>query len=190
MLTYDFQNNCQLFQLHLSMASHHIQKSFWDTFLSLFAHPIIIFGLILCEEEIGVSLGRTFLVGIIHEVLDTHEQLRNGERWTPVLIFVQYAEADRATGIDVRMEQNRSEFAFWRLVGVVFRELHHQLIDSTLPWRAFLPRNLTLPFEQILTLSIGRSYRLGRKTKRMLFPPILTLLHQSLLRDIHQITNL
>ena len=86
------------------MAWHHIQKSFWDTFLSLFAHPIIIFGLILCEEEIGVSLGRTFLVGIIHEVLDTHEQLRNGERWTPVLIFVQYAEADRATGIDVRME--------------------------------------------------------------------------------------
>ena len=72
--------------------------------MSLFANPIIIFGLILCEEEIGVSLRRTFLVGIIHEVLDTHEQLRNGERWTPVLVFVEYAEANRATRVDVRME--------------------------------------------------------------------------------------
>ena len=190
MLTYDFQNNCQLFQLHLSMALYHIQKSFWDTFLSLFAYPIIILGLILCEEEIGIGLSRTLLVGIIHEVLDAHQQLRNGERWTPVFIFVEDAEADRATRVDVGMEQNRRAFAFGWLVREILRELHHQLIDSTLPWRAFLPRNLTLPFEQILTLSISRSDRLGRKPKRMLFPPILPLLHQSLLRDIHQITNL
>lgn len=72
--------------------------------MSLFAHTIIILGLILGEEEIGISLGRTLLVRIIHEVLDTHEQLRDGERRTPVFIFVEYAEADGAAGVDIRME--------------------------------------------------------------------------------------
>ena len=83
------------------------------------------------------------------------------------------------------MEEDRVELALRRLVRVVLAKLHHKLVNAAFPRTPFLARYLTLPFEQLRRLPIRPSNRLGRKPKRMLLPPILPLLQQSLSRNIH-----
>ena len=81
------------------------------------------------------------------------------------------------------MEQNWLEFAFRRLVWVVLRELHEHLVNPSLPRRAFLARNFALPFEQVLRLSVSGHRGLCCVSKRMLFPPVLPLLHKPCFRN-------
>lgn len=59
--------------------------------------------------------------------------LRNSEGGSPVFILVEDAQADCATGVDVRVEQHWVELALGGLVGVVLAELHSQLVDASFP---------------------------------------------------------
>jgi len=45
------------------------------------------------------------------------------------------------------VEEYWGELAFGRLVGVVFGEFHHELVDTSLPWGSFLAWDLAFPFK-------------------------------------------
>ena len=44
---------------------------------------------ILLEEVVGFSLSRRFRIGIVEQILDSKENLLDGDRWFPSLLLVQ-----------------------------------------------------------------------------------------------------
>lgn len=67
---------------------------------------------ILLEEIVCVGLCRGFGVGIIKQILDTQQNLLNGDCRLPGFFFVQDRETDSAGGVDVGVEERRDEFAW------------------------------------------------------------------------------
>jgi len=84
----------------------------------------------------------------------------------------------RATGVHVRMENHGGKLALWRLVGILFAELHGQLEAAALPYCLGFARDHAFPEQEILrAVSVGPRFR--DKTMRMILPPSLPLLLQT-----------
>jgi hypothetical protein len=67
---------------------------------------------IFLEEVVSVGLGWGVGVWLVEQVLDTEENLLNGDRWLPCIFFIQDRQADRAGGVDVGVEERWDEFAY------------------------------------------------------------------------------
>ena len=70
---------------------------------------------ILLEEVIRLRLGGRLRVRVVEEVLDAEQDLLDRDGGLPALVLVQYAEADGAGGVDVRVEERRDELACTRM---------------------------------------------------------------------------
>lgn len=66
---------------------------------------------VLLEQVVGVGLSWRLGVGVVKKVLDTEQDLLDGDSWFPALLFVQDGQADCAGGVDVGVEERRDEFA-------------------------------------------------------------------------------
>jgi hypothetical protein len=67
---------------------------------------------ILLEQVIGFGLCRRFWIWIVEEILNTEENLLDGDSWLPSFFFVQDGKADGSGRIDVGMEKRWCEFAY------------------------------------------------------------------------------
>ena len=95
-----------------------------------------------------------FFIWVIHEILDTYQQLRDGKRWSPVFVFIKYWETYCARWINVWVKKYWREFAFWRFIWIVFRKFHHQFVNTSFPRWSWLSWNFTFPLEKILSFTI------------------------------------
>lgn len=69
------------------------------------------------EEVVCVSLSWRVGVGVIEKVLNSEEDLLDGDGRLPALLFIQDRQADGARGIDVGVEERWDEFA-WTLSAI------------------------------------------------------------------------
>ena len=56
---------------------------------SLSPDPLLVIGPVLAEAGVGLGLGRILNVGVVEEVLDTEQDLLDGDGGPPVLLLVQ-----------------------------------------------------------------------------------------------------
>lgn len=112
------------------------------------------------------------------------EDLPDGDGRAPVLLLVQDGQADGAAGVDVWVEERARELAFGGFGRVVFREGQRQLVRSSLPRRSCFARHASRPGQEI-----ERPVRcfdwLCKEAKRVVFPPLLLLLLQSIPAEAH-----
>jgi hypothetical protein len=73
---------------------------------------VLICSPILLEEVVCVSLSWRVGVGVIEKVLNSEEDLLDGDGRLPALLFIQDRQADGARGIDVGVEERWDEFAW------------------------------------------------------------------------------
>lgn len=139
---------------------------------------------VLLEQVVGVGLSWRLGIGVVKKVLDTEQDLLDGDSWFPALLFVQDGQADCAGGVDVGVEEGRDEFALWWLRWVLIGEDHAQLEQASLPHRLLLAWNTALPNLQIKNTS-RVALRLRIETKGMVSSPLLSLLLESVLTERH-----
>ena len=72
---------------------------------------VFIRGPILLEEIVGIGLSWGVGVGVVEEILNTKENLLDGDGGLPVLLLVENRQADSAGRVHVGVEQGRDEFA-------------------------------------------------------------------------------
>lgn len=98
----------------------------WSRILTDYAtNPLLVFGTVSLEQVVGLCLSRRLRVRIVQQVLDTQQDLLNGDRGLPRLFFVQDRQTDSSGGVDVGVKQRRDEFAceslvcrtFWSSIG-------------------------------------------------------------------------
>lgn len=88
----------------------------------LWTHPHDIFDLflvgrpILPEEIVGIGLGWRIGVWIVKKVLNTEEDLLDGNSGLPAFFLVENAKAHGTRGVHVRMKERRHEFAYKKFV--------------------------------------------------------------------------
>ena len=70
----------------------------------LYPHPLGVLGSALLEKPVSSLLRRVCVVGIIEQLLDTHQDLLDGDGGLPAFVLVEDAEAHLATGVDVRVK--------------------------------------------------------------------------------------
>lgn len=126
------------------------QTSFGDVFSRLLANSPVICSSVVPEHCIRVALRGIVNIGVIQQFLYSQKDLFDSNTRLPSLLFVQDRQTDGARWIDIRMEQRRRKFAFWRLGRVILWEAHDELVDASFPWRCFLPWYSNLPFKKIL----------------------------------------
>ena len=56
--------------------------------------PLLVVGPVLTDAGVGLGLGGVLDVGVVEEVLDTEQDLLDGEGGPPVLLLVQDGETD------------------------------------------------------------------------------------------------
>ena len=76
------------------------------------AHTFLISGSIFLENVVCICLRRRFGIGVVQQVLNSNENLLQCDRRAPGFFFIQDREANGARGIDIRVEEGRSEFAY------------------------------------------------------------------------------
>jgi len=85
------------------------------------------------EDGIGFCLGRVLDVGFVQEVLDSQQNLFDGNGRSPVLLFIQQRETYSTRRVDIGMEKRRFKLAFWRGRWVVVLEDHSQFKEASFP---------------------------------------------------------
>mmetsp|Transcript_3668 Transcript_3668/g.7022 ORF Transcript_3668/g.7022 Transcript_3668/m.7022 type:complete len:212 (-) Transcript_3668:132-767(-) len=116
-------------------------------------------------------------VRLIQKILDSKKDLLDSNRRSPAFIGIQDTQAYRSRGVNIWVEQRRTESTFRRSTRIILRKFHDQLKQSSFPQRPVLSRNPTLPLHHIHLPILIR--RLCKKTHRMILPPIPSLLLQS-----------
>jgi len=101
--------------------------------------PLLVIGPVLTETGVGLGLGGVLDVGIVEEILDTQEDLLNGDGRPPVLLFVQDRETNCPGGINVGVEQWRNKLHFGGSGREVVLEDDLAFVEPTLPGSPFLP---------------------------------------------------
>ena len=96
----------------------------------LLLDTLVVSGSVARVGDVGVLLGRTLRVRGVEQVLDPEEDLLEGDAWLPGLLRVEDREAHGAARVDIRVEKAGWELAFRRGVGVIFCELHCDVIQS------------------------------------------------------------
>lgn len=148
----------------------------------LVAYSSFVLNFIAGENTVGFSLRGVRGVRLTQKMLDSHEDLFDGDSRSPVLFFVEDREAHGARRINIRVKKWRIELALWRAAWVVFLERHRQPVVSAFPRRFFLTWNNTFPVEQV-ECSVALFHRFCYKPKRVIFSPSLPLFGESGNRD-------
>ena len=139
--------------------------------------------------------------------MDAQEHLLDRDRRPPALLLIQYREADRARGVDVRVEERRHELALRRLAGVVLLrgppgasrrggrdhwtpprhgELHPHFEEAALPVRPLFPGHAGVPAHQVRRAVAART-RPREEAEGVVPPPGLALLAQAAARDARHV---
>lgn len=79
-----------------------------DNVLDLFLVRLSIF----LEEVVCLCLSRRLWIRVVEEILDSQQDLLDGDSWLPRLFFVQDAKTDSARRVDIRVEKRRNELAY------------------------------------------------------------------------------
>jgi hypothetical protein len=93
-----------------------VSSLLWDVLKSrVFSHNLsnasFICGAVFAEQIVRFCLRRRFWVRVIEEVLDTEQNLLDGNGRPPGFFFVQNRQTDGAGRVHVRVEERRDEFA-------------------------------------------------------------------------------
>lgn len=143
--------------------------------LSLLSDLVFVQCFIFLKGVKCVGLGRRVKVGGVKQFLDTKKNLLHCERWSPVLILVQYTQADGARGIDIRVPEVGVEPALWGLCGIFVGEGDDEGVSGALPYGSRLARNTDVPVHEI-ELSIRSLAWFGEEAKRVVFSPLFSVI--------------
>lgn len=114
--------------------------------------------------------------------MDTKENLLESDGRFPSLFLVEDRKADGARRVDIGVEQRRDEFALGGLRGIFIWKSDVQLELAALPDCVFLARNSTLP-DLHVQHTLGVLLGFGPEAERVVFPPLLSLLNQTVLAE-------
>ena len=144
----------------------------------LSANSLLIFGAVLAIAGVGLGLGRVLDVGVVQEILDAEEDLLDRDGRPPILLLVQEGQADRARGVDVRVEQWWHELHLGRGGRVVILEDHLALVESAVPGGVLLARDPVFPNHQVQG-AVGVLHGPGDEAEGMVLPPGFPLLAET-----------
>lgn len=136
----------------------------------LCSNTFLVLETVLTVNSVSLCLGRVLDVRLIQQILDSEQNLFDGDGRAPVLLFVQQRQTNGPGRVHVRMEQWRFELALGRTGRVVILEDHPQLVQTAFPWSSLLSRNSTFPRHKI-QCSIGVLDWTSNKSKGMIFTP-------------------
>uniref|UniRef100_A0A0E9XE24 Uncharacterized protein n=1 Tax=Anguilla anguilla TaxID=7936 RepID=A0A0E9XE24_ANGAN len=141
-------------------------------------HPLLVVHSVLTVYCVSFCLGRILYVGFIKKLLDTQQDLLDGDGRPPVLIFLQDGQTDGARRVDIWVKDGWFKLAFWRRGWVVIFKQHPQFILASFPKGPLFPWNSTFPVHEVesaIRVLGGNS----NKTKWVVFSPGFALLRQS-----------
>lgn len=145
---------------------------------------LLVLDLVPLEEIVRLSLRGGLGVGVVEEVLDSQEDLLDGDGRLPGFVFIEDREANSAGWVDIRMKQGRDEFALGWLRGILIRESHGEFEQAALPDRFLLAGNSALPVLEVEDAFLGsRGLRIEREG--MITTPLLAFLLESVLAQSH-----
>lgn len=76
-----------------------------------FPYLPFICGTVIAVQVVGIGLRRRFGVWVVEEILDSEEDLSDGDSWSPRLLLIEDRKADRSGWIYIGMEKRWDEFA-------------------------------------------------------------------------------
>lgn len=151
-----------------------INTSFWYVFPRLLSNSSLICNLVILEHGISVTLSRIIHIRIIKKILNTQQDLFDGNSWLPRFLLIQDRKANRARREYIGMKQGWGEFTFGRFGGIILGESHGEFVEPTLPRGPCFAGYSDLPFQEVHR-TIGRLHRLRVESKGVVFPPLLAL---------------
>merc|ERR1719431_713000 len=155
----------------------------------LSAYALFVISPVLAEAGVSLSLSGVLDVRVVEEILNTQENLLHSDGWPPVFLLVQDGEANCSGGIHIRVEQWWHKFDFGRSSGEVVFEDDLTLVQPPLPGGPLLSGDPVLPQHQIHS-TISILHGPSNVSKRMVFPPALSLLRQPGLGDARHFQKL
>lgn len=84
------------------------------------AHALLISLAILLEQLVRISLGGRVDIGLVEQLLDAEQDLLDGNRRLPALLFIEDGQAHGAGWVDIWVEERRRELALRRLCWVLY----------------------------------------------------------------------
>lgn len=157
--------------------------------LGLCPYPLLIVHPVLTVNCVSLCLCWVLNVRLIQQLLDTQQDLFDGDGRPPIFVLLQDRQTHSAWWVDIWVEYWWFKLAFGWWGRIVIFEQHSEFIESSLPQGSFLSRNGTLPVHQIH----GPIRILGRhsnKTKWVVFSPGFALLGQSAESDARHCCSL
>lgn len=127
---------------------------------------------VLFKQRIRVRLRWALRIRLVEEALNAEENVFDCNRRLPSLVLVEDAQADRAAGVDVRMEECRGEFAFRRLGRVLVREGDCELEEPPVPDCAGLAGDAALPELEVKDAGRGGFGGFGVEAEGVVFAPL------------------
>ncbi|GMS96480.1 hypothetical protein PENTCL1PPCAC_18655, partial [Pristionchus entomophagus] len=166
----------------VSVLSHQFLDDICRVLLSLPAHTLLVLGSEIAEDLVRLCLRGILDVGIAEKILNADQQLSDGYRGLPVLVFIQKRKAHLSGGVHIRVEEGRLEFALGRRRGEIILEHHLDSVESSLPDGVLLAGDGAIPHEEIeRSISILRRFR--DESEGVVLSPGSSLLCQSSGRD-------
>jgi len=134
-----------------------------------------VFGLVAHVQVKGFALGGTVGVGVVQEILYSHEDLFDGNGRAPAFFFIQNGQTNGPTGIDIGVKQGRHKSTLGRFARILLVKLQRDLVHTTGPIGRFLSRNTRIPLHNVgRPIPCWDGSRI--KSKWMILPPRLSLL--------------
>jgi hypothetical protein len=84
-----------------------------------------VFGLVAHVQVKGFALGGTVGVGVVQEILYSHEDLFDGNGRAPAFFFIQNGQTNGPTGIDIGVKQGRHKSTLGRFARILLPPYHH-----------------------------------------------------------------
>ena len=132
----------------------------------------------MAETGVSFNLERIFGVGFVQEFLDVEQYLLNSEMSAPALLLVQESQTDGAGWVDIGVEEWGHKPDLWRSGGEVILEDDLSLVKTSFPGSPLLSRNSEFPNHQVQGTISVLSW-IGKKSKRMIFPPTFPFLRKA-----------
>jgi len=139
------------------------------------SNPLLVVGSVLTVCCVRLSLRGVLDVGVIKKVLNSDQELLDGNCWPPILVLVQQAETHCARWVHIGVKQRRAELDLWRSRGEVLLEDHVAFVKASLPRSPFLSRNSKLPLHQVEG-AVRVLHGAGDEAERVVLAPLFSLL--------------
>lgn len=138
--------------------------------LHLLGHTLIVLLLVLLESSKCIVLGGGVGVGVVHQLLNTLDNLRQRDGRSPVLLLVENRQTHGSRGVDVGVVKSSIESASWGLGGVVFGEGDEHGVCGAGPGGSVLSGDAGVPVSeiQVSVLVLGG---FSKEAKRMRLSP-------------------